>query len=127
MVNVNLAIGFALGLAILALILAIVALVLVSLVKPVIKWDIVNGKSSDISISGSGNLYYYASTITTLTINRPGNNTTGEQFIINNQANANDIVIIGGTGITISGQGRVPAGTSVTFIWTSSTTLQQQT
>jgi|SRR5579871_4422540 len=126
MLNNKLAIGFALGIAIVALIIAIVALILIAINKPLVKWNVVNGKSSDIAITGSGNLYYYASTITSLTVNRPNSNPVGEQLIINNQVGTSDIVILGGAGVTISGQGRVLAGSSTTFIWTSANTLQQQ-
>lgn len=125
--KVNLVAIFALTIAIIAVILAIGAFIYASTVGPIFKWNIVNGKSSDIAIVGDGNLYYYASTITSLTINRPNKNPTGEQLTINNQANTNDVIISGGAGVTISGQGRVPASSSTKFVWADANTLQQQT
>lgn len=121
----------ALIVAIIAIIIAIVALVLAVILftrKKAGNLNIINGTTSDTSMSGAAGNYYIASGINQIAVNKPSGNPTGGLFVISNSSGTSPLVITPGTGLpTISGSNIIPSGSTSQFVWVAENTIQNVT
>jgi len=82
---------------------------------------ITNGAADSFFASGcaayqSQNLT--AGTTLTLTVRGPAR-ASGQYFLIDNTSNSNDLLVRGDTGISVTGNSTVPAGTATEWYWST--------